>query len=143
MFCADSRASVAIDLLGCDYLDSTFLGCLLNLQRVGAGTQFQVVADEAARKRVLAATQLDGYLTLVPEAPNSTSPFMKLDANPVSERELGQQIMESHQALAEVPSEFASEFRRIASRLMCELERQDRQSEGQADTVILSTRRQQ
>ena len=36
----DSQACVAMDLLGCQYLDSTFLGCLLNLQRDGTKRRF-------------------------------------------------------------------------------------------------------
>lgn len=135
----DSEACVAVDLLGCEYLDSTFLGCLLTLQRAGAETRFQVVADDAVRKRLLAATQLDSYLTLVSEAPKSTSPFTKIDTASVSVRELGQHMMEAHQALGEIPSDVASAFRRIASQLKSDLEQQDRGAPNLADTVIIPT----
>jgi anti-anti-sigma regulatory factor len=136
----DSQACVAIDLLGCQYLDSTFLGCLLNLQRDGTERRFQVVADNSVRKKLLAATNLDGYLNLVPVPPKSVGKFTRIDACSVSQSELGQHIMDAHQALAQVPSEFASTFRRIASQLKDELERQDRGGDSLADTVILPTR---
>jgi anti-anti-sigma factor len=136
----DSDACVVVDLLGCEYLDSTFLGCLLNLQRAGTETRFQVVADDAVQKRLLAATRLDAYLTLVPEAPKSASTFLKIDANPLSQRELGQHMMEAHQALADVPSDVASAFRQIAAQLKVELEKQDRQVPSMEDTVILPSR---
>jgi anti-anti-sigma factor len=139
-FGRDVETNVAIDLIGCDYLDSTFLGCLVKLQRAGTKTRFQVVADEASRKRLLAATQLDGYFAFDGEAPKSTSPFVKLDISPLSDHELGQHVMEAHQALGDVPSEFASKFKRIASQLMSELARQNPDSGDMADTVIVPIR---
>jgi anti-anti-sigma factor len=136
----DEQPAVWVDLLGCDYLDSTFLGCLVKLQRAGTQTRFRVVADEAARKRLLAATSLDGFFQFDSQAPKSTSPFTKLDVTSISQRELGQHIMEAHQALGEVPGEFAAKFKGIASRLMDELTREDRDAGDMADTVIVPTR---
>ncbi len=136
----DPNACVVVDLLACDYLDSTFLGCLLNLQRAGTEKRFQVVADDVVRKRLLAATQLDAYLTLVTEAPKSASTFLRIDANPLPPHELGKHMMEAHQALADVPSDSAAAFRQIASQLKHELEKQQRDSPSMADTVILPIR---
>ena len=136
----DGETSVAVDLLTCDYLDSTFLGCLLNLQRAGTESRFEVVVDEAARERLLAATRLDSYLNLVGKPPRSTSPFKKLESGAVSEHEFGQHVMESHRALAEVPSEFASRFKQIASQLMSELDRKKGNEKNLSETVILPTR---
>jgi anti-anti-sigma factor len=137
----DSQTHVAIDLIGCDYLDSTFLGSLVKLQQLGTKTRFEVVADETAKKRLLAATHLDGYFTFVPQAPKSTSPFVKLDISRLSERQLGQHVMEAHQALSDVPSDLAAKFKRIASQLMSELEQRDPGADNMADTVIVPTRR--
>jgi hypothetical protein len=139
-YAQDPQACVAVDLLGCDYLDSTFLGCLLNLQRAGTETRFQVVANDAVRKKLLAATRLDAYLTLIQEAPKSASKFLRIDAKPPSQRELGQHILEAHEVLSEVPSEVASTFRQIAAQLKCELEQQDRDDPSLTDTVVLRTR---
>ena len=136
------NTSVAVDLLGCTYLDSTFLGCLLTLQRQGKEERFCVVADEATRTRLLAATGLDGYLKLISKAPRSLSPFLKIEPTPVSERELGQHIMEAHQALSEVPSEVASAFREIASKLKDELAKQDSESPDLLDTVMMPVQKQ-
>jgi anti-anti-sigma factor len=132
-------ARVAVDLLQCDYLDSTFLGCLLKLQRAGSETRFQVVADDAAKARLLAATHLNSYLTVVPGAPKSTTPFLQIDARPLSQRELGQHIMESHQALSEVPSDFAAQFRKIAGQLMIELSEQEGDTQSMEDTIAMPT----
>ena len=130
-------AHVIVDLSECDYLDSTFLGCLVKLQRVGTKRWFQVVADDAARKRLFAATQLDGYFSFIPQSPKSTTPFAKLDISPLSDHELGQHMMEAHAALGDIPSEFASRFKRIASQLMSELKQRDLDADNMADTVIL------
>lgn len=131
---------ITVDLLGCDYLDSTFLGCLLKLQRAGTSTRFQVVADDAVRKRLLAATQIDSFLTLVPVAPATASTFLRIDAKPYSERELGQHIMEAHEALSEVPSDVAARFRQIATQLKRELDERDANDPGLTDTVVLPIR---
>ena len=78
-FQRDSSETVAIDLLGCDYLDSTFLGCLLRLQKAGTPSRLEVVADETVRKRLLAATQLDSFLNLVTQAPACNGKFLRVD----------------------------------------------------------------
>ena len=129
----DDDSCVAIDLLGCQYLDSTFLGCLLNLQRLGTAERFFVVADEATQQRLLAATQLTSYLTMLPKAPPSVSPFVQIELESVSERELGRHIMEAHQSLSEIPSDVADAFRRIANQLKSEL---DNKRDPLADTVV-------
>lgn len=136
----DPRESVTVDLLGCEYLDSTFLGCLLKLQRAGTSTRFQVVADDVVRQRLLAATQLDSYLTLVSDAPATASTFLRINPKHHSERELGQHIMEAHEALAEVPSDVASKFRQIAAQLKRELVERDRDDPSLTDTVVLPVR---
>ena len=128
-FDQDPNACVVVDLLGCDYLDSTFLGCLLNLQRAGTETRFQVVANDTTRKKLLAATQLDAFLTLVTAAPKSVSSFLRIDANPLSPHELGQHMMEAHQALADVPSDSASAFRQTPCQCWRERRWQDRVAE--------------
>ena len=138
-YAQDPQACVAVDLLRCDYLDSTFLGCLLTLQRAGTEARFEVVADNAARARLLAATQLDSYLKIVPEPPKSESAFHKIDSKLLSDRQRGQHMMEAHEALADVPSDVASTFRRIASQLKRELDQQDRRASDLSDTVILPT----
>ncbi len=130
------QACVSIDLLGCDYLDSTFLGCLLNLQRADANSRFQVVANSAAEQRLLAATRLNSYLTLIPEAPKSTSPFVAIDPKTVTDHERGHHIMEAHRALSEVPSAAALAFGKIAEQLKRELDQQGQGVIDLEDTVI-------
>ena len=136
-FARDPDEVITVDLLGCEYLDSTFLGCLLKLQRAGTPARFQVVADEAVRERLLTTTQLDSYLTLIPSAPPTASKFLRVDAKPHSELELGRHIMEAHEALSAVPSNVASKFRAIAAQLKVELDERDLNDPSMTDTVVL------
>src|SRR5262249_19078749 len=65
-------ASLVIDLSGCDYLDSTFLGCLVDLHRRHGRerpARFEVAAPPQARLRLLASSRLDALLNLIDEAP--------------------------------------------------------------------------
>lgn len=130
------EATISVDLLRCEYLDSTFLGCLLTLQRTGQD-RFEVVANDASRERLLTATRIDSCLRLTTTAPPAGSAFEPLQIDASSDRELGQHMMETHQALAEVPSEFAARFKSIALQLMRELEQQPDSGSELAETVIL------
>src|SRR5687768_10917844 len=65
--------TVVVDLTACDYLDSTFLGCLLGLhkrfgKRAGPsaadpgptpGPRFAIAADPERRRKLLGPTRLD------------------------------------------------------------------------------------
>ena len=65
--------SVTLDLSPCEYLDSTFLGCLLTLHKRSvevADTRFLVVADEGTRQRLLNPTRLDAVLQFAADHPN-------------------------------------------------------------------------
>ena len=64
-----------------------------------------------------------------------------MDAKAHSERELGQHIMETHDALSEIPSEVASKFRAIAAQLKVELEERDRNDPSMTDTVVMPVMR--
>jgi anti-anti-sigma regulatory factor len=140
-FARSPDETVTVDLLSCEYLDSTFLGCLLKLQRIGSPARFQIVADENVRKRLLASTQLDKYLSLVSTAPVSDGKFLRIDPKSHSSQELGRHIMEAHEALSEVPSEVSSTFRRIAAQLKSDLEEKDRSKPSLTDTAVLPLRR--
>ncbi len=134
----DPNATVTIDLLGCEYLDSTFLGCLLKLQRLGTAKRFHVAADEAARTRLLTATCLDRYLTLLSKAPSSTGTFLRIEPGEVSKQQLGRHMQETHQALGDLPSASASVFKRIAEQLAHDLEQEESDAPSLFDTAVVT-----
>src|SRR5262249_47038872 len=58
----EPNTTLAVDLESCEYLDSTFLGCLVAMhKRYGQGPtcRFMIAASEAAIARLLAVTHLD------------------------------------------------------------------------------------
>ena len=62
--CFDSQqAAVVVDVSACDYLDSTFLGCLIGLHKESLknGRKFLIVADQSQRTRLFATS---GYQML-------------------------------------------------------------------------------
>ena len=131
---------ISVDLLGCDYLDSTFLGTMLTLHRTWGESRFEVVADEAASVRLLQATKLHTVLRLVPQAPRSSGAFRSLESKPLTGTELGRHVMEAHRVLSELPSEAAGAFERIATQIERELEREYDEGVSLDDTVIIRRR---
>jgi anti-anti-sigma factor len=122
---AAPQASVVLDLSVCEYLDSTFLGCLLMLHRRCAAksdARFVVAAEREARRKLLAATHLDVVLQISDSAPAAVGGFVRLHPQALDAREFGRHVMESHRALSQLPGEHAGVFREIADRLAQELE---------------------
>src|SRR4051812_36843229 len=92
----DGPGNLVIDLSACDYLDSTFLGCLADLhKRLGrSGTpRFAVAAPPQARRRLLAPSHLDALLNPIEEAPEVIGEDLDLPANAMSPGELGLHVM--------------------------------------------------
>lgn len=134
----EPESVVTIDLLGCEYLDSTFLGSLLKLQRKATPGRFFVVADRVACERLLTATCLDQFLELLDEAPPSTGTFLRIEPADVSKQTLGHHMKETHEVLAELPSPAAAAFKRIAEQLANDLAQEDRGAPGMFDTAIVT-----
>jgi anti-anti-sigma factor len=121
---AQERVRLIIDLSGCEYLDSTLLGCLVNLDRAfqkEAKAEFLILADKPQREKLLAPTHIDRLLSFTPSAPEPLSSYVRIEPAQLSEIEFGRHVLASHRALAEVPSDHASLFQQIADKLEQEL----------------------
>ena len=60
----DVDARLTVDLSQCEFLDSTFLGCLVALQKLGTGVgqeRFVIAAPVERRKALLSATVFDQF----------------------------------------------------------------------------------
>jgi anti-anti-sigma factor len=126
---AEQEASLVLDLCACDYLDSTFLGCLLRLHREyeeKSGAQLLVLADRETREKLLSLTRLDTVLQFVDSTPETLGGFVTIPSAELGVRELGRHVMESHRSLATLPCANAGLFEEIADRLARELEDQPR-----------------
>jgi anti-anti-sigma factor len=117
-------AQVVLDLSGCEYLDSTFLGCLLILHDRGAKGQgsFAIRADDATRKRLISRSRLDQLLTVIERCPKCLSQPVKLRSPILEPSKLGAHLLETHRKLADFGGPGASAFRAIADQLESELD---------------------
>ncbi len=120
----DDGAQTMVDLSDCEYLDSTFLGCLIMLHKRGKrGTaSFRVVADAAARRRLLETVRLEQILDFADSPPECKSDPVELPVTPLQRREFAEHLLETHRKLAELGGPAADTFVAIANRLKQELD---------------------
>ncbi len=111
----------------CEYMDSTFLGCVLSLQKRFTGKgQFGIVASAVTRQRLFAACHLDRVLNLVGEMPPLASEPRPLAPQALSAEDHAQHVMECHRLLADLGGPSAAAFKSIADALQLELEKRSR-----------------
>ena len=115
---------VVVNLSNCDYLDSTFLGCLLILhQRSSAcAARLTVFASDAARKRLLSALRLEQVLCFTDELPECVGAPAMLEVSRVGQPEFAYHLVETHRKLAELGGPAAATFQAIVEDLARELE---------------------
>jgi anti-anti-sigma regulatory factor len=116
--------TVVVDLSHCDYLDSTFLGCLVNLHRKYNRTsphRFQVAASHDKRQKLLAPTHLSHLLDLTEACPEPVSDVLEVSHPILLSADLGRHVMECHRRLAELGGSRAAAFQSIADQLAREL----------------------
>jgi len=117
-------STVVVDLSLCDYLDSTFLGCLVNLHRKynrASPHRFQVAASNDQRQKLLAPTHLIQVLDLTEVCPELISDVLEVSRPSLPGEDLGRHVMECHARLAELGGSRAAAFRSIADQLAREL----------------------
>jgi len=123
--------TLVIDLHACDYLDSTFLGCLITLHKEFGNVQpprFFVSAPPDGRRRLLAPTFLDRYLNVHESPPAVEGDWLSLPTTPLEPQELGRHVMECHRRLAELGGPCAAAFGSVADQLARELGEKSRRS---------------
>jgi anti-anti-sigma regulatory factor len=117
--------SLFVDLSNCDYLDSTFLGCLALLHRRHnqiAPHRFLVVASPDRCAKLLAPTHLDRLLDVTDQRPEFDDGSLITMDKGVDSHQLFKHVMETHRRLAEVRGPGHAEFQSIADRLAEELD---------------------
>lgn len=123
-------ATVVLDLTACDYLDSTFLGCLLHLNRAGgaapgAASRFSIAVPPERRGKLLGGMRLDRIVNCLDVPPDACGPAVALPvaAGGGETKEWARHVMECHRQLAEVESPMRPLFARIADEMARELGR--------------------
>jgi anti-anti-sigma regulatory factor len=116
--------SLTLDLSQCQRLDSTFLGCLVDLHKRfnSAGRRFALAAPASVLENLLGASRLDRLLPLLDEAPPVTAEGKSLlPAQTDAPRELGTHVLECHLRLVEENCPGKEAFASVAERLKHEL----------------------
>jgi anti-anti-sigma regulatory factor len=118
------KGVLVFDASRCEYLDSTFLGCLIGLKKTcerSANCRFLIAASAATRIKLFCTSSLHRYFDFVDRSPELTGPWATIDVENPKRDELGQHIMCCHERLAELGGREAPAFRAIADRLAKEL----------------------
>jgi len=119
-------ATVVVDLSACDHLDSTFLGCLVEMQRkAGRVTppRLTICAPREKVEKLLAPTRLDLVLKTTSEPPQGVGEFITLPAAEPGTPDVMRHVMECHRILAETGAPQKAAFAAIADSIQKELEK--------------------
>jgi len=122
---ANPPPTVCVDLSACDHLDSTFLGCLVEMQRrvakAPAGPRFFVSAPAEKVKKLLSPTKLDVVLKTTAEPPQLSGDWVELSAADPASPDVVRHVMECHRRLAELGGPQHAAFAAIADNIEREL----------------------
>jgi anti-anti-sigma regulatory factor len=133
---AAPAGAVTVDLSQCEYLDSTFLGCLLRLYqkhnreaaRGGSGAvpagPFAVAAPPERVAKLFGPTRLDRLLRAQPQPPGVVGEWvpLRIDRAALAKSDLTRHVLECHRRLAEVEGPQQAAFRRISEQLEKEMQ---------------------
>lgn len=125
--CLDSEGhpKVVIDVSRCEYLDSTFMGCLIWLHKlVEPDARLQFFGPPAKLRDLFAFCLLDRVLNITQDCPAAVDEFVVLTMVDIEQQELGRHIAECHQRLAALGTKEAARMQSVADRLSQELDNQ-------------------
>jgi anti-anti-sigma factor len=114
---------VYFDTSQCEYLDSTFLGCLIALQKTSeqARCRFAIVAAQDTRHKLFSLSSLYKYFDFAELRSDEVENLESVDIERLDSANLGRHVMQCHGTLAERGGHEAPAFRAIAERIAEEL----------------------
>ena len=104
---AEPGTTLVVDLSDCNYLDSTFLGCLVVLHRAQnrhAPPRLSIVPSDAVMKRTLVPNNLQGVFHLAETCPAIVGVDQVIPPVILEPAEMGRHALEAHRLLAEIDS---------------------------------------
>jgi anti-anti-sigma factor len=119
---ADAGKNVVVDLSGAEYLDSTFLGCLLGIHRKYAG-RVRVSAPKEVTRELFGPTRLDVVMKVSEDFPPVVGSYIAIPPQAMNSTDMARHIMECHRRLAEIPGPQQKAFAAIAQQMATELEK--------------------
>ncbi len=117
-------SGVILDATHCDYMDSTFLGCLVGIKKLAdpiAERRFVIAVPAATRAQIFATSSLDRYFDFVDACPSIIGQWSTVVVNKLERAELGRHVMHCHEHLADRGGAQAAAFKSIADQLAKEL----------------------
>ena len=125
---ANCITHVYIDLCGCSYVDSTFLGTMVYLKRTAsaAGGQFALINPSNECQQFIRQTHLDGVFPVLKVSDCVDGVWTELKGAPADLAVFQRGVVQAHQELAEVPGRCGETFRPLADRMTRELQVQSK-----------------
>ena len=120
----EESGELIFDLSACEYLDSTFLGCLFDLHRrfdQEQATRVSLLSPSERCRQSIRSVKLDSVLKVVDGPAPTVSDSVTLSTTPTGAGELGEHILQCHRQLGRLGPENEKEFGSIADRLEREL----------------------
>jgi len=117
-----SGQALVVDMEDCEYLDSTFLGCLVILFR-RCEARMSVRVSESNRERLFSSARIDRMIPVRhPDTVTLPDRWHEIaDGSAFDPLELGKRVAEAHRCLADVEGPNAALYREVADRLDAEL----------------------
>ena len=116
---------VVFDATECEYLDSTFLGCLIGLHKAcenSPSRRFVIAAAPDQQMRLFSTSSLDKFFDFVDACPGPVKELVTVDAEKPDRTTLGWHVMRCHERLAECGGSEADSFRTVVDRLRKDLD---------------------
>lgn len=116
--------AVYIDLSQCDYLDSTFMGCMLGLHKHACRKElarFALIAPSDECRKLLSHNRLDQIFLIVSDPPAVKGEEVNLPIGYVDSKDFGVHVMECHRRLAGVEGPNQRLFAKIAEQISKEM----------------------
>ena len=123
-----ARGVVVFDTSACEYLDSTFVGCLIGIQKMAElspDCRFLIAASPETRIKLFSTTSLDTYFHFVEAVPEPVAEFVEIDVDELDPEALGRHVLGCHRRLADMGGRDAAAFKAVADRLAQELGDED------------------
>jgi anti-anti-sigma factor len=118
--------AVHVDLSACSYMDSTFIGLLVavdrRLHRASAG-RLHVISPSAAARDILGQIGLMDFFLVVEEGP--AEPALMREITPTGEKPAAEFVLKAHEALMETSEEARKKFALLKEMLERKLRRPD------------------
>jgi anti-sigma B factor antagonist len=113
---ARGRVRFRVELALCTYLDSTFLGTLLHLQRSarGHGGELVLVAPSTECSALLTQLGIHQFFVIEPACARAAGPWQEIAADRGEPAAFNRTVVEAHEELANLGGAAEKQFRPVA-----------------------------